>query len=70
MDRFFEAGGLSEEEQEKIRKDIEERIAEKKKSGILKEKDIREIEEMRLRPLPDMLDVQSVYEDLMYKTRF
>ena len=70
MDSFFEAGGLSEKEQEKIRKDIEERIAEKKKSGILKEKDIREIEEMRLRPLPDMLDVQSVYEDLMYKTRF
>ncbi|MBN1274481.1 MAG: hypothetical protein JXB26_19645 [Candidatus Aminicenantes bacterium] len=70
MDSFFKVGDLTEEEHKKILKNIEKRIAEKKKSGVLKEKDIREIEEMRLRPLPDLLDVQSVYEDLMFKTKF
>ena len=45
---------------------IEKRIVEKKKEGIFTEKEIREIVEMKLSPLPDILDVQSVYESFLY----
>lgn len=70
MEPFIKIESLTEDEQKKIIDRINKRIAEKKKSGILKEKDVREVEEMRLHPLPDLLDVQSVYEDLMYKTKY
>ncbi len=69
MEDFLKINGINEKEKKKIIEQIEKRIADKKKQGILKEKDIKEIEEMRLRPLPDILDVQSVYEDFMYKKK-
>lgn len=69
MEDFLKINAISEKEKKKIIEQIEKRIADKKKQGILKEKDIKEIEEMRLRPLPDILDVQSVYEDFMYKKK-
>ena len=34
--------------------------------GLFTEREIREIEEMPLRPIPDILDVQSVYENHLY----
>ncbi len=66
MEKFFEIKSMSPEEQKKLRDEIEKTIEDKKKSGIMTEKEIREIEEMRLRPLPDILDVQSVYESLSF----
>lgn len=67
MSDFLEIKSLSKPAQKKILEEIEKRIAEKKKAGLLTERDIREIEEMRLHPLPDIQDVQNVYESHLYK---
>ena len=64
MADFFEIKCLTKEEQKQILKDIENEIQKKIKEGIFTEREIREIEHMKLRPLPDILDVQSVYEKL------
>ena len=64
MADFLEIKCLAKEEQEKILEDIKRKIEQKIKEGILTEREIREIEHMKLRPLPDILDVQSVYEKL------
>jgi hypothetical protein len=66
MSVFFEADGLTEEEQAQLADQIEQRIAGKLKDGTLSEREVREIEEMRLRPLPDIQDVQSVYENHLF----
>ena len=66
MTDFIEIKCLEKEEQKKIEDEIEKKIAEKKKEGIFTEKEIREIVEMKLIPLPDILDVQSVYESFLY----
>ncbi len=63
---FFEIACLSKDEQEKLSLEIEESLASKKKEGLFTDKEIREIEEMRLRPLPDIQDVQSVYENFLF----
>jgi hypothetical protein len=39
------------------------------KDGIFTEREVREIEHKRLHPLPDIQDVQSVYEDLIFKEK-
>jgi hypothetical protein len=67
MADFLEIKGLDEESHKKILREIEKRITEKKETGILTEKEIREIEEMRLRPLADIQDVQSVYENHLFQ---
>jgi len=69
MARFFEIACLTQEEQEKISQEIERRIEEKKKLGLLSEREILEIEAMKLRPLPDIQDVQSVYEDHLFRPK-
>ena len=66
MKDFLEIKCLSEQEQKEIMEDLKRRIAEKKKAGVFTEKEIRGIEEMKLHPLPDVLDVQSVYESILY----
>jgi len=66
MDSFLEIKSLSAEEQQKILDEIKKKIEEKKKNGILSEREIRDIEEMRLCPLPDILDVQNVYESITF----
>ncbi len=66
MSDFLEAKSLTAEEQEKLLEEVEKRIAEKIKEGALTRREIREIEEMRLRPLPDIQDVQSVYENILF----
>jgi len=66
MTSFFEIKCLGKKEQKKILDEIEKTIAEKIKSGLLTEREIREIEEMGLRPLPDIQDVQSVYENFLF----
>jgi hypothetical protein len=67
MSPFFEAKSLSEDEKRRLEQEIEKRIAEKLKDGTLTEREVREIEEMRLRPLPDIQDVQSVYEGHLFE---
>lgn len=69
MDDFFEIRCLDKEDQRKILEEVERKIAQKKKEGLLNEKEIREIEAMKLHPLPDIQDVQSVYEDHLYKKK-
>jgi hypothetical protein len=58
---------MDAEGKKRILEEIEKRIADKKKEGLLTEREIREIEEMKLRPLPDIQDVQSVYENFLFK---
>jgi hypothetical protein len=67
MSAIFEAKSLTPDEQKRLAAEVETRIAGKLKDGTLKEKDIREIEEMRLKPLPDIQDVQNVYEDHLFR---
>lgn len=69
MNDFLEIKCLTKEHQKKIVDDIEKRISEKKREGIFTEKEIREIIEMKLSPLPDILDVQSVYESFLYEKK-
>jgi hypothetical protein len=66
MTAFFEAESLSRQEADKLEQDIERRIAEKLKDGTLTEREVCEIEEMRLRPLADIQDVQSVLESHLF----
>lgn len=66
MPVFFEAKSLTPDDQKKLADEVENRIAAKLKDGTLTERDIREIEEMRLRPLPDIQDVQNVYENHLF----
>jgi len=67
MSVFFEAKSLTPEDQKKLADEVEKRIAAKLEDGTLTGRDIREIEEMRLRPLPDIQDVQNVYENHLFK---
>ncbi|MBN2409225.1 MAG: hypothetical protein JXE07_05760 [Candidatus Aminicenantes bacterium] len=67
MPAFFEAKSLTPDEQKRLAAEVEKRISEKMKDGALTERDVREIEEMRLKPLPDIQDVQNVYEDHLFK---
>jgi len=67
MSDFLEIKSISKQAQKKILEEIEKRIEEKKKAGLLTEREIREIEEMRLNPIPDIQDVQNVYESHLYK---
>jgi hypothetical protein len=67
MSVFFEAKTLTPEEEKTLADEVEKRIATKLADGTLKERDIREIEEMRLKPQPDIQDVQNVYEDHLFK---
>jgi hypothetical protein len=67
MSSFFEAKSLTLEEQKRLEEEVERRVSEKLKDGTVTEREIREIEEMKLRPLPDIQDVQSVYEDHLFE---
>ncbi|MFO7866516.1 MAG: hypothetical protein R6V02_06860 [Candidatus Aminicenantes bacterium] len=62
---FLEIAGLDKKEQDQLLKDIEAKLEEKKKAGLFTEREVKEIENMEIKPLPDIQDVQSVYEDLI-----
>lgn len=66
MSDFLTIKSLGEAETARIEAEIEERIEARKKDGLLTDREIREIEEMRLRPLPDLQDVQNVYTNHLY----
>lgn len=67
MSEFLEIKCMKKEEQIKIFEEIERRIKIKIKDGILTEREIMETEQMKLRPLPDIQDIQSVYENLEFE---
>ena len=69
MPDFLEIKCLAEPDVKKLLADIETRVADKIKEGLLTEREVREIEEMKLRPLPDMQDVQSVYDSHLFKKK-
>jgi len=64
MTDFLKIKCLAKKDQEKILEEVEKKIEQKIKDGILTVREIRDIEHMKLRPLPDILDVQSVFEKL------
>jgi len=66
MNDFLDIACLPPDEVKKIEAAIEGTIREKTAEGLFSERDIREIEHMPLRPIPDLLDVQSVYENHLY----
>ena len=66
MKKFLIINCLDSETEKRIFESIEESIARKKREGLFTEKDIREIEEMRLNPQPDLLDVLSVYRPIEF----
>ncbi|MFP4082622.1 MAG: hypothetical protein ACLFVG_07670 [Candidatus Aminicenantes bacterium] len=67
MNDFFEIKCLKREDQEGIEEEIKKRIADKKREGLLSEQEIRDIENMKLRPMPDIQDVQSVYKNHLFR---
>ncbi len=67
MAEFLEIKCLPPEESRRIEAEIEKRVEAKKMEGLVTEREVREIEEMRLRPLLDILDIQSLWEDHLYK---
>jgi len=60
MSEFIEVPCLTKEEQDKLRRKIDAIVAGKLKNGLFTEKEIRAIREMKLDPLLDIQDVQSV----------
>ncbi len=66
MSEFLEIKCMKRGDQKKIFKEIEKIIEQKMKDGIFTEREVREIEHMILRPLPDIQDVQSVYKNLIF----
>jgi hypothetical protein len=66
MDDFLEIKCLSKKDQEKIQEEIEKKIEQKIKDGTYTEREVLEIQHMKLRALPDILDVQSVFERLKF----
>ena len=67
MTAFLKIPCLSEAEERKILEETSRpRSKSKKKDGLLTDREVREIQEMRLHPLPDIQDVQSVYEDHLF----
>jgi hypothetical protein len=70
MDKIFlEIPGQDEKDRDQLLRDIESELEKKKKAGLLTGREIKEIEQMELKPLLDIQDVQSVYEDLMYREK-
>lgn len=50
----------------KIMQDIQKRIDEKKKSGVLRDKDVAQIEEMELQAYPDFQDIPNIFEPHLF----
>jgi len=51
---------------EEIMAAIRKKIQDKKDSGLLKQREIDEIAEMELQPLPDFLEIPNTYENVLY----
>lgn len=69
MTGFLRIPCLTEAEERKVLAEIDARVEARKKEGLLTDRDVREIQEMRLNPLPDIQDVQSVYDDHLFSPK-
>jgi hypothetical protein len=69
MSEWLSIPSLGEEETLRLEEEIRRRIAEKKARGLLTDRDVDEIVEMRLKPLPDLQDVQNVYENILFEIK-
>lgn len=69
MLKFLEIKSLSPKEQEQIEKEIDEAVARRIEEGLLTQREIREIVEMKLRSLLDIQDVQSVFENHLFRDK-
>jgi len=66
---FLEIRSLSPGENKKLIQEIEKRLSEKKNKKIFSDKEIKEIEDMKLEPNLDIKDVMGVWEDMMFKPK-
>ena len=69
MNDFLEIKCLSAEEQKQIIAEIEKILVQKKQDGILTDREIKEISEMKLSPHLDIQDIQGVYADHLFKPK-
>ncbi|MDD8027681.1 MAG: hypothetical protein PHI34_14360 [Acidobacteriota bacterium] len=69
MSEWLSIPSLGEEETLRLEEEVRRRIAEKKARGLLTDRDVEEIVEMRLKPLPDLQDVQNVYENMLFDSK-
>jgi hypothetical protein len=69
MTEFLTIPSLGEDETKRLEREIEDRIAARMKDGRLSEREVREIQEMKFRILPDLQDVQSVYENHLFRPK-
>ena len=67
MAEFLKIPSLSDAEVDGLEAEIRRRIEDKKALGLLTDRDVEEIVAVTLRPLPDIQDVQSVYENLLFR---
>jgi hypothetical protein len=51
---------------EEIMAAIRKKIQDKKDSGLIKQREIDEIAEMELQPLPDFLEIPNIYDPVLY----
>lgn len=69
MAEWLTIKSLDDSEVDRLEDDIRRVLAEKKSLGLLTDRDVEETIEMRLRPLPDIQDVQSVYENILFEPK-
>ncbi len=69
MSEWLSIPSLGEEETLQLEEDVRRAIAEKKARGLLTDRDVEEMVAMRLKPLADIQDVQSVYENFLFESR-
>ena len=64
MERFIQAAADIDVDQ--IMAAIRAKIQDRKDAGLLKQSEIDEIAEMELQPLPDFLEIPSIYDPVLY----
>ncbi len=69
MAEWLTIKGLEEEKVDRLEEEIRKRIAEKKALGLLSDRDVEEMVDMPLRPLPDIQDVQNIYENMLFRPK-
>lgn len=69
MSDWLSIPSLGEEETRRLEEDVRRAIVERKARGLLTDRDVEEMTAMRLKPLADIQDVQSVYENILFVPR-
>ncbi len=69
MAEWLTIKGLEDAEVDRLEEEIRKRIADKKALGLLSDRDVEEMVDMPLRPLPDIQDVQNIYENMLFRPK-